>query len=104
MLMSGNIKYDGGDYSIGSRHIDDVQAEIDPGLTSAEPAWLIVNYGEGRNQIARLLIAPCAAFSLIGINESTTTSSNAGLSRVRHDSGAAALRFRSRAACTAPFE
>lgn len=24
-----DIKYDGGEYSIGGRHIDDVQAEID---------------------------------------------------------------------------
>jgi hypothetical protein len=64
-----DIKYDGGEYSIGGRHIDDVQAEIDAGLTSAQPAWLTVNYGEGRIQIARLLITPGAAFSMIGINE-----------------------------------
>jgi hypothetical protein len=64
-----DIRYDGTDYSIGKRHIDDVQNEIDAGLASSGPAWLIVNHGEGRAKTARLLITEGVAISLIGIEE-----------------------------------
>jgi hypothetical protein len=64
-----DIKYDGSEYSIGNRHIDEVQAEIDAGLLAPEPAWLTVNSGEGRIQSARLLITPGVSFSLIGIDD-----------------------------------
>jgi hypothetical protein len=64
-----NIRYDGADYSIGGRDIDDVQAEIDAGLAGGETAWLTVNSGEGRFQSARLLIAPGVHVTLIGIEE-----------------------------------
>ncbi|NQX37142.1 hypothetical protein [Herbiconiux sp. VKM Ac-2851] len=64
-----DIKYDGAEYSIGQRDIDDVQAEIDAGLASREPTWLSVNSGEGRLRTARLLITPGVSFSLIGITD-----------------------------------
>ncbi|MFB2582766.1 hypothetical protein ACEXQD_16080 [Herbiconiux sp. P15] len=64
-----NICYDGRDYSIGNRHIDEVQAEIDAGLVSPEPAWLTVNHGEGRSRAARLLLTPGVAISLVGIDD-----------------------------------
>jgi hypothetical protein len=64
-----DIKYDGTEYSIGNRHIDEVQAEIDAGLTASHSTWLTVNFGEGRIQIARLLITPGVSFSLIGIDD-----------------------------------
>lgn len=65
-----DIRYDGTDYSIGRRHIDDVQAEIDAGLASVEATWLSVNVGEGRLRKARLLITPGVSISLIGIDDS----------------------------------
>jgi hypothetical protein len=64
-----DIRYNGAEYSIGNRHVDDVQAEVDTGLLSPEPAWLTVNSGEGRIQMARLLITPGACFTLIGVED-----------------------------------
>lgn len=63
------IIYDGQEYTIGGRDVDDVQAEIQAGLTGTEPVWLVVNHGEGRVQEARLLITAGVGISLIGIEE-----------------------------------
>ncbi|WP_066040705.1 hypothetical protein [Herbiconiux solani] len=67
------IVYDGEEYTIGDRDVDDVQAEIQAGLTGAEPAWLVANRGEGRMQEARLLITEGVGISLVGIDEPDQT-------------------------------
>lgn len=64
-----DIKYNGADYSVGNRHVDDVQAEIDAALTADTPTWIEVNSGEGRTRTARLLITPGVAVSLVGIDD-----------------------------------
>jgi hypothetical protein len=68
-MIRVNIKYDGTDYSIGGREVDDIQAEIDAGLSSSEPRWLHVNAGEGQYQPARLLLTRGTSISLLAVDE-----------------------------------
>lgn len=51
-----DIMYGGHQYSIGAREFDDLQKEIEEGITSDEPRWLVVNDGEGHVRPAHLLL------------------------------------------------
>jgi hypothetical protein len=50
------IHYGDAEYAISGREIPDVLAEIEAGVTSAEPRWLDVAIGQGRATDARLLL------------------------------------------------
>lgn len=63
-----NIIYGGLQYSIGDRELSAIEAEIDEAITSNEPRWLDVNFGEGSLRKTRLLITRGIDIALIGID------------------------------------
>ncbi|HEV7951423.1 MAG TPA: hypothetical protein VGP24_16800 [Glaciihabitans sp.] len=63
-----NILYDGIHYSLASRDLDQLKAEVLSGMTSGEPFWLRVNHGEGSWREADILISPGVGISLMGID------------------------------------
>jgi hypothetical protein len=52
------VHYGDAEYAISGREVADVIAEIEAGVTSADPRWLDVGIGQGRATDAKLLLAP----------------------------------------------
>ena len=63
-----NVVYDGAEYSLADREIDDVRAEIADALASDEPHFLVANFGAGSMRRAELLITRGVAISLMPID------------------------------------
>ena len=69
-----NIIYAGLQYSIGDRELSAIEAEIEDAITSNEPRWLDVNFGEGSLRKTRLLITTGIGIALIGIDPDESAS------------------------------
>ncbi|MFD1713329.1 hypothetical protein ACFSBZ_02490 [Amnibacterium flavum] len=63
-----DIIYDGEQYSVGQRDLDEVKGVIERALAGGGPTWLRVNRGEGRPQPAELLIMPGVPLVLIPLD------------------------------------
>ncbi|SDY46847.1 hypothetical protein [Herbiconiux ginsengi] len=63
-----NILYDGKQYSVSGRDVDEVKEEIRAAVESAVPTWLEVNVGEGKYKRADILLSPGIAVAVIGID------------------------------------
>lgn len=63
-----NITYDGRHYSIGNTDVDELKAQIEEAQHSGEFRWLTVNEGEGRPQIAEILIGPGIPIALMPVH------------------------------------
>jgi len=62
------IQYGDAEYAISGRDVADVVAEIEAGVTSAEPSWLTVAIGQGRSTDARLLLGPGIPIAVWEVN------------------------------------
>ena len=62
------IHYGEAEYAISGREVDDIVAEIEAGVTSAEPRWLEVAIGQGRATEARLLLGPGIPIAVWEVN------------------------------------
>lgn len=51
-----DVIYGGRQYSIGGREVDDIVREIEEGVVSDEPRWIVLNDGEGHSRPAHLLL------------------------------------------------
>lgn len=63
-----NILYDGKQYSVSGRDVDDVKEQIRSAVESAVPTWLEVNVGEGRYKRADILLSPGVTIAVVGID------------------------------------
>jgi hypothetical protein len=59
------ILYDGNQYSVGGRELEELQATIAEGIAGGAPFWLEVNFGEGRPQRALLMITAATSLALL---------------------------------------
>lgn len=59
-----DIHYGGDHYSVGGRHLEDLQREIEAGLSSGAH-WLSANDGEGNRRQAFLLLTPGVPIAVI---------------------------------------
>ena len=64
-----DIYYGSEHYSIGGRHFEDLQREIETGLQSGAH-WLEVNDGEGSRRQAYLLLTPGVQVTVVPIPDS----------------------------------
>jgi hypothetical protein len=62
-----NLIYGGMPYSVGGVDLDEMIEQINDGVTSAEPRWLRVNYGEGSRREALLLLTAGVDIAIIPI-------------------------------------
>lgn len=51
-----DVIYGGRQYSIGGREVEDLVREIEEGVLSDTPRWIVLNDGEGHLRPARLLL------------------------------------------------
>ena len=63
-----NILYDGKQYSVSGRDVDELKEEIRAAVESAVPTWLEVNVGEGKYKRADILLTPGVTLAVIGID------------------------------------
>ncbi|MCS5718159.1 hypothetical protein N1027_08415 [Herbiconiux sp. CPCC 205763] len=63
-----NILYDGKQYSVSGRDVDEMKEEIRAAVESAVPTWLEVNVGEGKYKRADILLTPGITIAVIGID------------------------------------
>jgi hypothetical protein len=63
-----NILYDGKQYSVSGRDVDEVKEEIRSAVESAVPTWLEVNVGEGKYKRADILLSPGVTVAVVGID------------------------------------
>ena len=63
-----NILYDGKQYSVSGRDVDELKEEIRAAVESAVPTWLEVNVGEGKYKRADILLSPGVTLAVIGID------------------------------------
>jgi hypothetical protein len=61
------IVYAGTQFSIGQEDIEQLKAKIEEATRSGRSGWIRVNHGEGRPQVAELLIGPGIPIALIPI-------------------------------------
>jgi len=61
-----DVHYGGHIYSVGSRELADMQAEVERAMADGG-GWLIVNDGEGERRDAHLFVAPGTPIALIPI-------------------------------------
>jgi hypothetical protein len=61
-----NIGYNGQVYSIGEVDLETLRARI-TAAASGRTEWLTVNYGEGRPQVAEILIGPGIPIALMPV-------------------------------------
>jgi hypothetical protein len=60
-----DILYDGNQYSVGGRELDELKATIADGIAGGVPLWLEVNFGEGRPQTAYLMVTAATSIALL---------------------------------------
>lgn len=60
-----DILYDGNQYSVGGRELDELKATIAKGIAEGAPYWLEVNFGEGRPQSAFLMVTAATSITLL---------------------------------------
>ncbi|WP_382303732.1 hypothetical protein [Herbiconiux sp. UC225_62] len=63
-----NILYDGKQYSVSGRDVDEMKEEIRAAVESAVPTWLEVNVGEGKYKRADILLSPGVTIAVVGID------------------------------------
>lgn len=63
-----NILYDGKQYSVSNRDVDEMKEQIRAAVESAVPTWLEVNVGEGKYKRADILLSPGVTVAVIGID------------------------------------
>ncbi|MFB2596717.1 hypothetical protein ACEXQE_02895 [Herbiconiux sp. P17] len=63
-----NILYDGKQYSVSGRDVDEMKEEIRAAVESAVPTWLEVNVGEGKYKRADILLTPGITIAVVGID------------------------------------
>jgi hypothetical protein len=67
-VIRTQIWYGGKQYVVGQTPTEVIES-VDEILASGRPGWLTANFGLGRNQPARLLIAPGVSLSVVDANE-----------------------------------
>jgi hypothetical protein len=60
-----DILYDGNQYSVGGRELDELTTTIADGIAGGAPFWLEVNFGEGRPQTALLMVTSATPIALL---------------------------------------
>lgn len=62
------VHYGEAEYAISGRDLPDVMAEIEAGVASPEPRWLVVAIGQGRATDAHLLLGPGISIAVWQVN------------------------------------
>jgi len=70
-----DVMYGGRQYSIGGRNADEIMREIEEGVASDAPRWLVLNDGEGHNRPAHLLLGKGIDIAVIPIPDESAGAS-----------------------------